>query len=47
MAAAVANADARARDMGALTEDGGALARLIGRPATPLAVSVAAALAAL
>lgn len=47
MAAAVADADAKARDMGALTDDSGALARLIGRPATPLSVSVAAALAAL
>lgn len=47
MAAAIANADARARDSAALTDEGGALERLIGRPATPLAVSVAAALAAL
>jgi NAD(P)H dehydrogenase (quinone) len=47
MAAAIADADAKARDMGALTDDSGALARLIGRPTTPLSVSVAAALAAL
>ena len=47
MAAAVADADARARDAGALSDDSGALARLIGRPATPLSVSVAAALASL
>lgn len=47
MAAAVANADARARDMGALTDHSGALERLIGRAPTPLSVSVAAALAAL
>jgi NAD(P)H dehydrogenase (quinone) len=47
MAAAIADADAKARDLGALTDDSGALAQLIGRPATPLSVSVAAALAAL
>ena len=47
MAAAIADADAKARDMGALTDDSDALARLIGCPTTPLSVSVAAALAAL
>ena len=47
MAAAVADADARARDSGALTDDSGALERLIGRPATPLPVAVAAAIATL
>lgn len=47
MAAAVADADAKARDTGALRDDSGALARLIGRLATPLAESVAKALAKL
>jgi NAD(P)H dehydrogenase (quinone) len=46
MAAAIADADARARDAGALSDDSGDLARLIGRPATPLAAVVKAALAA-
>lgn len=47
MAAAVADADAKARAVGALTDTGGALERLIGRAPTPMPVSVAAALAAL
>jgi NAD(P)H dehydrogenase (quinone) len=47
MAAAVADADAKALAVGALTDTSGALERLIGRPATPLSVSVAQALAAL
>ena len=47
MAAAIADADARARDAGALGDDSGTLARLIGRETTPLSVAVAAALAAL
>lgn len=47
MAAAIADADARARDSGALGDDSGTLARLIGRETTPLAVAVAAALAAM
>lgn len=47
MAAAVADADARARDAAALSDDSGSLARLIGRAPTPMAEVVRAALAAL
>jgi NAD(P)H dehydrogenase (quinone) len=47
MAAAVADADAKALAVGALTDTSGALERLIGRAPTPLSVSGAAALAAL
>lgn len=43
-AAAVADADARAAESGALFDDSRTLSRLIGRPTTPLAASVAAAL---
>lgn len=43
-AAAVADADARANDSGALFDDSRTLSRLIGRPTTPLAASVTAAL---
>ena len=45
LAAAIASWDAGA-SKGALFDDGHALSRLIGRPTTPLAASVAAALAA-
>lgn len=45
LAAAIASWDAGASE-GALFDDGGELSRLIGRPTTPLAASVAAALAA-
>lgn len=47
MAAAVADADARARDAAALSDDSGSLARLIGRAPTPMAEVVRAALATL
>jgi len=46
MAAAIADADARAHDSGALSDDSGTLARLMGRPATSLADSVTQALSA-
>ncbi|MCF4164060.1 SDR family oxidoreductase [Zavarzinia compransoris] len=45
LAAALAESDVKAAS-GALFEDGGQLSRLIGRPTTPLARTVAAALAA-
>lgn len=45
LAAAIASWDAGASE-GALFDDGGELSRLIGRPTTPLAASVASALAA-